>query len=60
VSLLRRKVRLGMVVVHTCNPNPQENEEGGSCIQGQPGLFSNILYQKKKEEEEESGFFFLQ
>jgi hypothetical protein len=49
-----------MVVVHTCNPNPQENEEGGSCIQGQPGLFSNILYQKKKEEEEESGFFFLQ
>jgi hypothetical protein len=35
-------------VVHICNPSTWEAEAGGSQIGSQPGLHSEILYQKKK------------
>lgn len=39
--------KLGMVG-HICNPCPQEADTGGSCVQAQPGLHSNILCQNTK------------
>jgi hypothetical protein len=47
-TTVRAKKKLS-VVVHICNPSTWEAEAGGSQIGSQPGLHSEILYQKKKE-----------
>jgi hypothetical protein len=36
-------------VVHTCNPSTQESEEGKCPVPGQPGLYSETLFQKRKK-----------
>jgi hypothetical protein len=39
-KLLKVNIRLLVVmVVHTYNPSTQKAEEGGSKVQGQPGLY---------------------
>jgi hypothetical protein len=38
------------VVEHTCNPNTQEAEAGGSRVQGQIRLHSLVSKQKRKKE----------
>lgn len=38
-----------------CNASIQENEVGGSRVQGQPGLWSNIMSLKGKKERKRKG-----
>jgi hypothetical protein len=45
VSFLRSLQKPG-IVVHSYNPSTREVEAGGSQVQGQPGLQSEILFQK--------------
>jgi hypothetical protein len=36
------------VKVHTSNSSTREAKEGGSQVQGQPGLYGDTLYQKEE------------
>jgi hypothetical protein len=38
------------VIVHICNPSPQEAEAGGLAVQGQPGLHSKTESGRKVEQ----------
>jgi hypothetical protein len=45
-TMLRKNSPLLGMITHLCNPRTREAEAVGSPVQGQPGLHSEILFQK--------------